>query len=80
MAGPDVLGVIFGHWEEIVGPSMAAHVRPQRLRDDTLVVVADHPAWATQVRHLAADILNSVRAACGGAAEGPRNLEVRVRA
>jgi len=26
VAGPDVLGVVFGRWEELVGPTMASHV------------------------------------------------------
>jgi predicted nucleic acid-binding Zn ribbon protein len=79
VAGPDVLGAVFGRWEDLVGPTMASHVRPLRLRDGTLVVSADHPAWATQVRHLAADILAKVAAACPPGA-APDRLEVRVRA
>jgi predicted nucleic acid-binding Zn ribbon protein len=79
VAGPDVLGVVFGRWAELVGPSLAAHVRPLRLRERTLVVAADHPAWATQVRHLSADILVRLRDACG-AEHAPEHLEVRVRA
>ena len=79
VAGPDVLSTVFGHWAELVGASMAAHVRPLRLQERTLIVTADHPAWATQVRHLATDILARVRDACG-AEHGPEHLEVRVRA
>jgi len=77
--GPDVMTTIFGRWEELVGASVAAHVRPLRLHEGTLVVAADHPAWATQVRHLAPDILRHLRDACGPA-EAPERLEVRVRA
>lgn len=75
---PDVLTALFGRWEHIVGDAMAAHVRPLRLHEGTLVVACDHPAWATQVRHLAADILDRVREACG---EGgaPERIEARVR-
>lgn len=75
---PDVLTAVFGRWEDVVGPSMAAHVRPLRLQEDALVVAADHPAWASQVRHLAADILARLQDACG-AEEAPRRLEVRVK-
>lgn len=74
----DVVGVVFGRWEELVGPAMAAHVRPLRLHGSALVVVADHPAWATQVRHLAPDVLARLAEACAPAA-GPETLEVRVR-
>jgi predicted nucleic acid-binding Zn ribbon protein len=79
VAGPDVLGVVFGRWEDLVGSTMASHVRPLRLREGTLVVSADHPAWATQVRHLASEILEKVAAACPPGA-APERLEVRVRA
>jgi predicted nucleic acid-binding Zn ribbon protein len=75
----EVIGTLFGRWTDIVGSGMAAHVRPVRIEGDTLVVQADHPAWATQVRHLATDILDRVRDACGES-EAPRRIEVRVRA
>jgi predicted nucleic acid-binding Zn ribbon protein len=77
-AAPDVLRVVFGHWEEVVGPAMSAHVRPLRLQETTLVVVADQPAWATQVRHLASDVLARLRDVCGSE-RAPEHLEVRVR-
>lgn len=74
----DVVGVVFGRWEEIVGASVAAHVRPQKVDGTTLVVVADHPAWGTQLRHLAPEILGRLTEVCvPGTA--PERLEVRVR-
>ncbi len=73
---PAELGAIFGRWEEIVGTSLAAHVRPLRVTDEALVVAADHPAWATQVRSLATTVLARVAAAVGHA---PARLEVVVR-
>lgn len=75
---PDVLTALFGRWETIVGEAMAAHVRPTRLHDGALVVACDHPAWATQVRHLAPDILARIREACGADA-APERIEVRIR-
>jgi predicted nucleic acid-binding Zn ribbon protein len=75
---PDVLTAVFGRWESIVGDAMAAHVRPLRLQQEALVVSCDHPAWATQVRHLAPDILARVQDACG-AGPAPERIEVRVR-
>jgi predicted nucleic acid-binding Zn ribbon protein len=74
----DLISIVFGRWEELVGPSVAAHVRPVRLVAGTLIVQADHPAWATQVRHLAPEILERVASELGG--EGaPARLEIRVR-
>jgi hypothetical protein len=73
----DLISVVFGRWEELVGPSVAAHVHPVRLVAGTLVVSADHPAWATQIRHLAPEILERVASECGR--EGtPVRLEIRV--
>lgn len=71
------VAVIFGRWEAIVGSGVASHVRPLRLVGSTLVVGADHPAWVTQVRHLAPEILEQLKEAC---AEGdvPERIEVRV--
>jgi predicted nucleic acid-binding Zn ribbon protein len=70
------IGLLFSRWAEIVGPAVAAHVRPVRLDDAALVVTVDHPAWATQVRHLGDDLLDRVAEATG--APRPARLEVRV--
>ncbi len=67
---------IFGQWDEIVGADMAAHVRPVRLSPEALVVSCDHPAWATQVRHLADAILDRVADEAG--IDRPSGLEVRI--
>jgi hypothetical protein len=77
MGRGDVLAALFARWEEIVGPAMAAHVRPVKTVGPTLVVSADHPAWAVQVRHLAATVLERVRDVVGpdGA---PDRIDVRV--
>jgi len=74
----DLIAMVFGRWEELVGASVAAHVRPVRLVAGTLIVSADHPAWATQIRHVAPEILERVATEFG--AEGaPVRLEIRVR-
>ena len=56
--------------------AMAAHVRPVRLDADALVVSVDHPAWATQMRHLGDDLLDRVAEATGLAR--PARLDIRV--
>jgi len=73
-----VVGAVFSRWNDIVGPAVAAHVRPVRVDGVTLVVSADHPAWATQMRHLAPDILARLTEVCG-AQHALERLEVRVR-
>ena len=63
---------------EIWWAVVAAHVRPCAGGGATLVVSADHPAWATQMRHLAPDILARWLRGVRGRRR-PRRLEVRVR-
>lgn len=45
-------GSLFGRWAELVGPQIAAHCRPEQLRDGELLLIADSSAWATQLRLL----------------------------
>jgi predicted nucleic acid-binding Zn ribbon protein len=70
-------GRLFARWNEIVGPAMAPHVQPIRVDRDALVVTVDHPAWATQVRHLGDDLLDRVSEESG--VTRPLRLEVRIR-
>jgi predicted nucleic acid-binding Zn ribbon protein len=75
--GPKALGAIFSRWEEIVGPTMAEHAQPFRLDADCLVVTVDHPAWATQIRHLSETLLDRIAERTG--TTRPSRLEVRIR-
>jgi predicted nucleic acid-binding Zn ribbon protein len=64
-------------WPELVGEGIAEHTRPRALRDGTLWVAVDDPAWATQLRWLEADLLARL-----GEVVGPdrvARIEVRVR-
>jgi predicted nucleic acid-binding Zn ribbon protein len=70
------LATLFGHWEAIAGTTLAPHVRPVRLHGGTLVVAADHPAWATKVRSLGAQLLDRVGEQTGAR---PARLDVVVR-
>ena len=72
------VGRLFTHWPELVGEAVAAHVRPLRVEGDTLVVSADHPAWAAQLRHVGPDILARIADECGPAPT-PSRLQVKVR-
>lgn len=62
---PGVLGRVFIHWEELVGPEVAAHATPRSLRDGTLAVVVDHPAWASSLRLLSGDLVRRAESAVG---------------
>ncbi|MGH9088702.1 MAG: DciA family protein [Acidimicrobiales bacterium] len=73
------LGTLFSRWDEIVGPTLARHVRPLTLAGGVLSVAVDRPAWATQVRALGATILARVAEVTGTAGGAPDELRVVVR-
>ena len=51
------VGAVFGHWPDIVGPQLALHTKPESFDEGELTVSADSPAWATQVRLMAPQLL-----------------------
>jgi predicted nucleic acid-binding Zn ribbon protein len=51
------VGAVFGHWQDIVGPQLALHTKPETFDSGELTVSADSPAWATQVRLMAPQLL-----------------------
>jgi predicted nucleic acid-binding Zn ribbon protein len=59
------VGSVFGRWDQLVGPDVAAHTRPERFSDGELVVIADSAAWATQVRLLTAVVLRRLNTELG---------------
>lgn len=77
----EVLRAVFDRWEDLVGPAIAERAQPLRIDRGRLIVVVDDPAWATQLRWLAPDLLARVRdhGAADGAA-GVESIEVVVRA
>ena len=46
----DVLSAVFEQWESIVGPDVACHCRPVAVDANSLVVEADEPIWADELR------------------------------
>jgi predicted nucleic acid-binding Zn ribbon protein len=72
------LALVFAHWEDVVGESVAAHARPVSLVRGTLKVAVDQSGWATQLRYLAPQLVERI-----GEVAGPglvERLEVRVEA
>jgi len=59
------VGSVFGRWDELVGPDVAAHTRPERFSDGELVVIADSAAWATQMRLLTSAVLRRLNTELG---------------
>jgi predicted nucleic acid-binding Zn ribbon protein len=56
---------VLSRWEELVGPQVAAHSRPTRLRDGELVIEAESTAWATQLRLLSRTLTAKLREQLG---------------
>lgn len=52
-------------WEQIVGPEIAGHCKPDRLEAGELHLVAESTAWATQLRLLASQLLKRIAAEVG---------------
>lgn len=52
-------------WPEAVGADIASRARPVTLVEGVLTVSVDDPAWATQLRFLAADLAAKVDALAG---------------
>jgi predicted nucleic acid-binding Zn ribbon protein len=69
------IGGVFGRWDDAVGPTVAAHVRPVRLDQGVLTVEADEPAWATQVKFLSSTITTRLAEVAGVDID---HIEVRV--
>ncbi len=74
---PVVLAAVFARWEELVGRDVAAHATPLSLRDGVLVIAVDQPAWATQLRYLASDLIARLAAETEGGEV--REVQIRVR-
>jgi len=68
---------VFGRWDDLVGPQIAAHARPLSLDEGRLVIGVDEPGWATQLRYLEHDLVRRI-----GEVLGPgviTRLDVRVK-
>jgi predicted nucleic acid-binding Zn ribbon protein len=72
----NTLRVVFSHWIDIVGETVADHVQPVSLVDGVLKVVADQPAWATEARFLGPEIVRRCEAVTGD--DAVRRVEVKV--
>jgi predicted nucleic acid-binding Zn ribbon protein len=71
---PAAVGGVMGRWAEIVGSHIAAHCTPVEFSGGALTVRTDSPAWATELRMLAPQLLAKLNAELGtsrGAAGTP---------
>lgn len=60
-----VLSCVFANWTEIVGERVANHSHPVSIRDGTLVIAASDPAWASELRWLAPELLERLAQVTG---------------
>ena len=77
MPSAAVLETVFTQWSDLVGPVVAAHAHPASLRGGVLVVNVDDPAWGSELRYRAQDMLSKIAASVG--VGSPTRMEVRVR-
>lgn len=72
----DVLRAVFVQWPEIVGEDVAAHTRPSAIDGQTLVVVAADTTWASQLRWLENQLIDSIEKVSGS--DRIKAIKVRV--
>jgi len=55
-------------WDSVVGPQIAAHTRPLKIREGVLEVCVDQPVWMQQLQLMKRQILAKLNASLGEAA------------
>jgi predicted nucleic acid-binding Zn ribbon protein len=56
---------LWTHWDAVVGPTLALHVRPERLRHGVLVVAVDSPEWMQELQFLKHELRERLNARLG---------------
>ncbi len=59
---------VWAHWDAVVGPTIARHARPERLRRGVLFVAVDSPEWMQELQFLKHQLLERLNARLGRAA------------
>jgi hypothetical protein len=65
MESPLESAAIVASWSEIVGQDVAAKCRPTSLKAGVLRVRTESPAWASEFRYLAAEVIRRINAQFG---------------
>jgi predicted nucleic acid-binding Zn ribbon protein len=58
---------VWAHWDAVVGPTVAAHARPHRLRRGILLVAVDSPLWMQELQFLKHELRDRLNARAGRA-------------
>ena len=56
---------VWTHWDAVVGPTLARHARPERLRRGVLVVAVDSAEWMQELQFLKHDLRERLNARLG---------------
>lgn len=56
---------IWAEWSAVVGPTIAAHAKPTRLRRGVLVVSVDAPEWMQELQYVKRDLCTKLNAKLG---------------
>ena len=56
---------LWAHWDAVVGPKIAAHARPHRLRRGVLTVSVDSPEWMQELQFVKQDLRERLNARIG---------------
>ena len=59
---------IWTEWSDVVGPTIARHARPRRLRRGVLLVEVDGAEWMHELQYLKGDLRTRLNARLGRAA------------
>jgi predicted nucleic acid-binding Zn ribbon protein len=59
---------IWTEWSDVVGPTIARHARPRRLRRGVLLVEVDGTEWMHELQYLKGDLRTRLNARLGRAA------------
>ena len=54
--------LLLNRWEDIVGETVAAHVRPVRMDFRKLFLAADAPVWANELRYMERQMIDKINA------------------
>jgi predicted nucleic acid-binding Zn ribbon protein len=68
MPPADALTRVTDAWNTVAGSALAAHSRVRSVRGGEAVIEVDGPAWATQIRYLAKDLVEGLDEALGARA------------
>lgn len=52
-------------WDHVVGPQIASHTKPSKIRDGVLEVCVDQPTWMQQLQLMKPQILRKLNAELG---------------